>query len=333
MKYRIHPIWLYFAAIVLLVALYASRAHSFLSVTIKTKPQVLLVEGWLEENYYEEIAKELSTGQYEKVITTGGSLPNEFRMHTNGGLIYRLNEIGVQTYGNCKTVSLTCYGTEAYGVYPEVNVWADSICIGNFYTRKETAIYTFQIPDSIKNVEKIIVEFTNDACEGWKDRNLYILNLSADGVDLGVRRVGVYFDRGLIDGVDCHSVFAHSYADQALRLLVENGVYKSRIISISSESPNNASNRTLSHALSVKKWKETTKFPLRSINIYTKGTHARRSLMTYRKVFGDDVNIGVIAMPSYNYDPSRWWMSSMGIQSVFYETFALIYYWVVLFFV
>lgn len=333
MKLKIHPFWLYLIAFVLLIALYVSRAHSFLAVTNRVQPQVLLVEGWLEENYFEAIAKEIKTQGYEKVITTGGSLPNEFRMHTNGGLIYQLNEIGGEASKNCTTITLTCRGTEAYGIYPQVNVWADSVLVANFFAVKEFQDYMFHVPDPISTVSRISIEFTNDDCEGLKDRNLYVKNLLVDGVGLGVRRNGVYYDRGIINGQDCESIDALSYADQAKKLLIIYGIDESWIISIPSETVATDRNRTLSHALSVRKWKESTSYPLRFVTIFTNGTHARRSLMIYRRVLGNDVKVGVISIPSYNYDPSNWWKSNLGVQSVIYETIALVYYWAIMFFV
>lgn len=323
---------IYLIAFGVLSAIYVSKIHAFLAFTNTVEPQILLVEGWLDENYIKMAADEINNHGYEKVFTTGGNLPDAFRLHTNGGLIYQLNDI---LHENIKkaitTVSLACYGTPAYKVYPQVNLWADTILLATFIVEAEPKTYSFQLPVSISEVEKIIVEFTNDAFDGWKDRNLFVLNLSIDGEDFGVRRKGVYYDRGKLDGKECAQIDASNYADQARKLLIKYGIEESWIVAIPAEAHH--SNRTLSHAVAVKNRIRTINIPIHSINIFTKGTHARRSFMTYRRVLGDDVRFGVISIPSNTYNPERWWRSRVGKMSVVYESLACIYYWAVLFFV
>ncbi|MCF8370189.1 MAG: hypothetical protein K9H64_01115 [Bacteroidales bacterium] len=325
-------LFIYLIGFGVLSALYVSKIHDFLAITKTVEPQVLLVEGWLDENYIKMAADEINKHGYEKVITTGGNLPEAFRLHTNGGLIYHLNDI---LHENVKkaitTISLTCYGTPAYNIYPQVKLWADTLLLATFFVEREPKNYSFQLPVTISEVERIIIEFTNDAFDGWKDRNLFVLNLLVDGEGIGVRHKGVYYDRGKLDGKECEQIDASNYADQARKLLIIYGIEESRIVAIPAEAHN--SNRTLSHALAVKKQIGRINLPIHSINIFTKGTHARRSYMAYRRVLGDDIHFGVISKPSNTYDPERWWRSRVGTMSVVYESLAYIYYWAVLFFV
>jgi hypothetical protein len=212
-----------------------------------------------------------------------------------------------------------------------VDLWADTLLLATFYVEKEPRSYSFQLPVSISEVEQIIIEFTNDAHDGWKDRNLFVMNLLVDGEEIRVRQKGVYYDRGLLDGNECTSVEARSYAEQAMKLLIKYGVEESRIVAMASETQNN--NRTLSHVQAVKNQIGNVGFPVRFINILTKGTHARRSLMTYQRVFGDDIHFGVISLPSNSYNPEQWWRWRLGAMEVIYESLACLYYWVILFFV
>ena len=63
------------------------------------------------------------------------------------------------------------------------------------------------------------------------------------------------------------------------------------------------------------------------LNLMTRGLHARRSWMVYRKVFGPGVRVGVISCPPHNYLPAKWWQSSAGLKGVIGETIATGYEW------
>jgi len=63
------------------------------------------------------------------------------------------------------------------------------------------------------------------------------------------------------------------------------------------------------------------------------GTHACRSQMIYQDVLGEKIQIGVISIPSMSYNSEKWWLSWAGIRSVGYESFATVYYWLILQFV
>ena len=64
---------------------------------------------------------------------------------------------------------------------------------------------------------------------------------------------------------------------------------------------------------------------LRSFNVLTLGVHARRSRLLFRKAFGSDLPIGVIAVQNREYDPVRWWSSSEGAKEVISEGVAYLY--------
>ena len=83
--------------------------------------------------------------------------------------------------------------------------------------------------------------------------------------------------------------------------------------------------RTAASAIGVKEWLATSDLKVNSINVYTFGTHARRSRMTYRRVFRPDVRVGVIAVEPKGYDARRWWRSSAGVRTVIGEAIAYFY--------
>ncbi len=83
--------------------------------------------------------------------------------------------------------------------------------------------------------------------------------------------------------------------------------------------------RTYSSALAVKDWLDEHHMPVDSIDLVTLGPHARRSRLLFEEAFGNKVKVGVIAIPSPDYDPSHWWRYSEGVRDVLGEGIAYIY--------
>ncbi len=61
----------------------------------------------------------------------------------------------------------------------------------------------------------------------------------------------------------------------------------------------------------------------RRINLYTLGTHARRSRRIFQETLGSTWQVGVIAVPSRDYDQTRWYTQSGGAKNVLNELIAL----------
>jgi len=83
--------------------------------------------------------------------------------------------------------------------------------------------------------------------------------------------------------------------------------------------------RTYSSALAVKAWLAEHHLPLAALNLMTLGPHARRSRLLYEEAFGGKVNIGVMAIPSPDYEAKRWWRYSEGVREVIGEEIAYVY--------
>jgi uncharacterized SAM-binding protein YcdF (DUF218 family) len=83
--------------------------------------------------------------------------------------------------------------------------------------------------------------------------------------------------------------------------------------------------RTYSSALAVKQWLDDHGVRPRQINVFTEGTHARRSRLLFQKAFGPEVKVGIIAAADPQFDPDHWWRSSEGVRDVIGESIAYIY--------
>jgi uncharacterized SAM-binding protein YcdF (DUF218 family) len=83
--------------------------------------------------------------------------------------------------------------------------------------------------------------------------------------------------------------------------------------------------RTYSAALALRDWLQDHSMSVRSFNILTEDFHARRTRLLYEKAFGKDVVIGIIAVPSPDYDANHWWRYSDGVREALGESIAYLY--------
>ena len=83
--------------------------------------------------------------------------------------------------------------------------------------------------------------------------------------------------------------------------------------------------RTYSSAVALRNWLRAQNAEVRSFNLVTENTHARRSLYLFQKAFGDTVTVGIIPIANPDYDPNYWWRYSEGVKEVMGEAIAYIY--------
>jgi uncharacterized SAM-binding protein YcdF (DUF218 family) len=83
--------------------------------------------------------------------------------------------------------------------------------------------------------------------------------------------------------------------------------------------------RTYSSAVALRDWLRDHATPVRSFNVLTEDFHARRTRLLYEKAFGKDVKIGIVAVPSPDYDANHWWRYSDGVREVIGESIAYLY--------
>ena len=83
--------------------------------------------------------------------------------------------------------------------------------------------------------------------------------------------------------------------------------------------------RTYSSAIALRNWFRDNNIPVHSFNVLTEDFHARRTRLLYQKAFGKEVAIGIIAVPSPDYDSKRWWYYSEGVRGAVGESVAYIY--------
>jgi uncharacterized SAM-binding protein YcdF (DUF218 family) len=83
--------------------------------------------------------------------------------------------------------------------------------------------------------------------------------------------------------------------------------------------------RTYSSAVALRDWFHRNHLQVASLNIVTEGAHARRTRLLFEEALGSDVKIGVISVPSPDFDSGRWWYYSEGVEDVVEEGIAYLY--------
>ncbi len=83
--------------------------------------------------------------------------------------------------------------------------------------------------------------------------------------------------------------------------------------------------RTYSSAVALRDWFRDHNMSVRNFNVLTEDAHARRTRMLFQEAFGKDVKVGIISVPSPDYDAAHWWRYSEGVREVLDETIAYIY--------
>jgi uncharacterized SAM-binding protein YcdF (DUF218 family) len=83
--------------------------------------------------------------------------------------------------------------------------------------------------------------------------------------------------------------------------------------------------RTYSSAIALRDWFHKHNLQVSSLNIVTEGAHARRTRLLFERVLGRDVNVGVIAVPSPDFDARHWWNYSEGLEEVVQEGIDYLY--------
>ncbi len=83
--------------------------------------------------------------------------------------------------------------------------------------------------------------------------------------------------------------------------------------------------RTYSSAVALKDWFGKHDVQVRSLNIVTEGAHARRSRLLFGEALGGHVDVGVISIPSPDFDARHWWYYSEGVQEMIEEGLGYLY--------
>ncbi len=118
-------------------------------------------------------------------------------------------------------------------------------------------------------------------------------------------------------------IVGKSFADLAASRLHDYGIETGAIIPITFVE--GASGRTVQSAQETLNWIKQEMPESTSINVMTLGVHARKSWIIFRKSFGLEYCVGIIAGTESSYKVTRWWTSRRGIYLVLRNTMGYLY--------
>jgi uncharacterized SAM-binding protein YcdF (DUF218 family) len=154
--------------------------------------------------------------------------------------------------------------------------------------------------------------------EGWVPD--HVLQESLDPCTEGHTRLFLTTGGRLEVGADLSQY--RTYAEFTAARLVKLGIGEKQIVAVPGQAVDK--DRTYAAALAVKDWLRSNPGVDRA-TLITKGPHARRSFVTFKKVLPSTFELGVCAIPPRDYDPQRWWASSEGFRTVVSEGIAYAY--------
>jgi hypothetical protein len=114
-----------------------------------------------------------------------------------------------------------------------------------------------------------------------------------------------------------------TYASVAAKKLLELGVAAGQVRMVPCGKAEKG--RTHASAAALREYLRKEEPAVTALNVLTEGTHARRTRLTYERVFGDEVDIGIISVADAEYSPEGWWRSSEGLKDVVSESAAYLY--------
>lgn len=116
---------------------------------------------------------------------------------------------------------------------------------------------------------------------------------------------------------------SENYADLAARYLARNGLDGVPLTAV--PTPASAQDRTFLSAVKVRDWTNMQGLELDALDVFSGGSHARRSRMIYQMALGPRVKVGILSARPAQYDEDRWWQMSVGVKAVLGETISVIW--------
>lgn len=115
----------------------------------------------------------------------------------------------------------------------------------------------------------------------------------------------------------------HTYAEMGAARLRRMGFDTNKLQAVPSQWVRQ--DRTYTAAISLKQQLQKEGVIPARMNILSESSHARRSRLMFEKAFGESVAVGIISIPSGQYDAAHWWNSSAGVRTTLDEFIAYVY--------
>ena len=298
----------------------------YLAKSEQVKANILIVEGWLPDYALELANMEFRKNAYEYIITTGLlSITDYYMLSMEGYLIfYFKNRFSGISESKGHSIEIEAFSELCGDNRAHFNVLINDSLVADFFAEKRKKKYRVRWEGYLKDIDSIIVQFTNDGVGEYGDRNLYVKGIIIDHKMQIPYHNNSEYDIGDLDGRSRIKNNFNSNAELARNRLMSMGIDSSLIIAVPGKKAK--INRTLTSALAFRDWLNTSDIDVKGINIISVGTHARRTWMTYNKILNEKNVIGIISLPDNMNRNSR----KSRIFKTLRETLGIFYYWLIL---
>jgi len=114
-----------------------------------------------------------------------------------------------------------------------------------------------------------------------------------------------------------------NYAKMAADYLAQHGIPRDVIIIV--PTPKSAQDRTFLSAVMFRESAQRLGIKLDAIDIFSSGSHARRSRLLFQMALGQKANVGIISARPSGFDPEAWWRSSMGVEEIIFQSIGFVW--------
>jgi len=108
------------------------------------------------------------------------------------------------------------------------------------------------------------------------------------------------------------------YAESAREILLRAGLAPDKIIA--AQALETEDHRTFKSAVASWRTLHSRGIHPKNLNIFSVGAHARRSRLVFAKVYGNEVNVGMVSWTQSSYSSEPWWHSSERADAFIKET-------------
>jgi hypothetical protein len=326
-RYLIIIIPIFLIGTIVLFKMNTTSVAEYLSDSHRVDANILIIESWLPDAALKTAFDEFQNKSYDLIITSGiRSSELDFCMVAMNGYLIFYPEFARDT-AESKTdhVFEVLARSKMGGIYcSHFNFYINDSLIADFNACEKPAKYSVKWNCSLKDIDSVMVQFTNDMVDDKGDRNLYVKEIIVDNKIIIPYQYHSVFDTGRIGGNNRLINDYESHSQLLRNKLISLGIDSSKVVAVTGK--RTVFNRTFASANAVKRWLKNSGMQVNGVNIVSMGAHSRRTWLTYRRILKKSYNVGIISLT----DTYKFRSEFQRDAKILGEVLDLIYYWIFL---
>ncbi len=261
---------------------------TFLSPRSAKKGGIAVVEGWLIPELIEIAAPHLKSGDYKKIVVTGG--PSDIRpfgMYLNG-TVSVFPQTGIRTEA---PLYFQTWSTPCKGAYAHFEVWLGEDLLLDTVSSGYSEEWEVSLPNGLREGTPLEFRFLNDEGTESEDRNFWVDSVRVNNQPWhrwAKRAAYSYY----YEGKDQLEIRFPNNALRGANLLAYHGIDPEKIFICPTlnESPGG---RTAAEAEAFAAWDRTCNTESGPYELISSNYHARRSFRLFKRTLGKKANWGI----------------------------------------